>query len=207
MFTRRGETRSAALLAEPSLTHLQLQEARAAVAAATPTPMAVEPPEFSRTAPSAASAASAGISIVPKGPTYIDGETPSVIGESLTIEGQSITIRCKGALEINGNIQAELHSQRLVVGRSGKVEGTITADHVDVWGRVSGTIMGARVALHSSAEVEGDIHAQALTVLDGATFEGRSRRVTDPTAVAPKLESVPAPLSDGDITVPLPRSG
>ena len=84
---------------------------------------------------------------------YVNGETPSVIGESLTIEGQSITIRCKGALEINGSIQAELHSQRLVVGRSGKVEGTITADNVEIWGRVSGTILGAHVSLHSSAEV------------------------------------------------------
>ena len=56
---------------------------------------------------------------------YLDGETPSVIGEDLTIEGQAITIRCKGALEINGKIHAELHSQKLVVGKSGRVEGTI----------------------------------------------------------------------------------
>jgi cytoskeletal protein CcmA (bactofilin family) len=184
---------------------LQLQEAREAVAAATATPLAMTAAPTSPTTPTPVSAAT-GISIVPKGPTYVDGETPSVIGESLTIEGQSITIRCKGALEVNGNIQAELHSQRLVVGRSGKVEGTITADHVDIWGRVSGTIMGARVSLHSSAEVEGDIHAQALTVLDGASFEGRSRRVTDPTAVAPKLESTATTSPTGEITVPLPRS-
>ena len=203
MFTRRGEARSAAPLPDPSLTHMQLQEARTAAATAQ-IKLAGAPPASPQLP--ASNADSAGISIVPRGPTYVEGEAPSVIGESLTIEGQSITIRCKGALEINGNIQAELHSQRLVVGRSGKVEGTISADSVEIWGRFSGTIMGARVALHPSAQVEGDIHAQALTVLDGASFEGRSRRVTDLAAIAPKLDSTATASSTGEITVPLPRT-
>lgn len=152
-----------------------------------------------------APAASSGISIVPTGPLYADGEVPSVIGEDLTIEGQAITIRCKGALEINGKIQAELHSQKLVVGKSGQVEGTVTAELVDVWGKVSGTIMGARVMLHPSAQVDGDIHAKNLSVADGASFEGRSRKVTDVASIAPRLEPGSAPpLPPG--SVPLPRS-
>jgi cytoskeletal protein CcmA (bactofilin family) len=128
----------------------------------------------------------------------------SVIGEDLTIEGSSITIRCRGALSINGNIEAELHSQELVVGKSGTVAGTIAANNVEVWGCVSGTIMGARVVLHPSAQVEGDIHAKALQVQDGASFEGRSRRVTDLSTIAPQLET---PSSQpGSQPIPLPRS-
>ena len=106
-----------------------------------------------------------------------------MIGQDLTIEGQSITIRCRGALLINGSIQAELHSQTLVVGESGKVEGSVLAETVDVRGKVSGTIMGARVILHPSAEVEGDIHAKSLSVADGASFDGRSRRVNDAASI------------------------
>lgn len=128
----------------------------------------------------------------------------SVIGEDLTIEGSSITIRCRGPLRINGSIEAELHSQELVVGKSGTVAGTIAANNVEVWGCVSGTIMGARVVLHSSAQVEGDIHAKALQVQDGAAFEGRSRRVTDLATIAPQLDNTPAQPSSGPI--PLPRS-
>jgi cytoskeletal protein CcmA (bactofilin family) len=128
----------------------------------------------------------------------------SVIGEDLTIEGSSITIRCRGALSINGNIEAELHSQELVVGRSGTVAGTIAANNVEVWGCVSGTIMGARVVLHPSAQVEGDIHAKALQVQDGASFEGRSRRVTDLSTIAPQLDTQPSQPSSQPI--PLPRS-
>lgn len=152
----------------------------------------------------ALSAAAPGISIVPTGPMYLDGETPSVIGEDLTIEGQAITIRCKGALEINGKIHAELHSQKLVVGKSGQVEGTIAADIVDIWGTVSGTIMGTRVTLHPSAEVEGDIHAKSLSVADGASFEGRSRKVTDAAAIAPRLEPGSPSTNNGATTVPIP---
>lgn len=131
--------------------------------------------------------------------------THSVIGHDLTIEGQAITIRCRGALEVNGRIQAELHSQRLIVGRSGKIEGTIAAETVDVWGHVSGTILGARVTLHRSAEVEGDIHAKALSVADGASFEGRSRKVTDLAAIAPRLDAdSPSVRPAGAEPVPLP---
>lgn len=130
----------------------------------------------------------------------------SVIGADLAIEGQSITIRCKGALEINGSIQAELHSKSLVVGQSGKVEGAVWADTIDVRGKVCGTIKGSRVVLHPSAEVEGDIHATSLSVSDGASFEGRSRRVTDAASVAPHLDaSAPAPsASAGAEPPPLP---
>jgi cytoskeletal protein CcmA (bactofilin family) len=132
------------------------------------------------------------------------GASQSVIGEDLTIEGSSITIRCRGALSINGNIEAELHSQELVVGRSGTVAGTIAANNVEVWGCVSGTIMGARVVLHPSAQVEGDIHAKALQVQDGASFEGRSRRVTDLSTIAPQLDA--SPSHPGAQPIPLPRS-
>lgn len=197
MFTRRGEARASVSLPDQTLN--QLQEARAAAAAATAPqePVLANPPPM----PPVASAAP-GISIVPTGPMYLDGETPSVIGEDLTIEGQAITIRCKGALEINGKIHAELHSQKLVVGKSGQVEGTIAADLVDIWGQVSGTIMGARVTLHPSAEVEGDIHAKSLSVADGASFEGRSRKVTDTAAIAPRLDPG-SPSANGTASAPL----
>ncbi len=133
-------------------------------------------------------------------------QAESVIGQDLTIEGQSITIRCRGALHINGNIEAELHSRELIVGNSGTVQGSITADKIDVWGQVSGAIRGARVLLHASAQVEGDIHAASLSIEDGATFEGRSRKVTDVDALAPQLDADAARAAQGAQTIPLPRS-
>ena len=114
----------------------------------------------------------------------------SVIGNDLTIEGQTITIRCKGSLRVNGNIQADLHSRTLEVGKEAEIQGAIAADTVNVYGRVSGAILGGKVILHSSAEVEGDIHSQFLSVEQGASFDGRSRKVNDLAEIAPQLERV-----------------
>lgn len=117
------------------------------------------------------------------------GDHESIIGNDLAIEGQSITIRCKGSLRVNGNIQADLHSRRLVVGEEAIINGSIAADEVDVLGRVNGAIYGAQVTLHASAEVEGDIHSRSLSIENGASFDGRSRKVLNDSEITPQLES------------------
>ncbi|MCC7250710.1 polymer-forming cytoskeletal protein [Hyphomicrobium sp.] len=114
--------------------------------------------------------------------------TQSVIGNDLSIEGETITIRCKGSLKVLGNIQADLHSRQLEVGKEAVIQGAIAAETVDVFGRVNGAIMGTHVVLHATAEVEGDIHSHLLSIEQGAAFDGRSRRVNDPSQIAPQLE-------------------
>ncbi len=114
---------------------------------------------------------------------------PSVIGNDLSIEGQSITIRCKGALQVNGNIQADLHSRKLVVGPDAVITGAIAADEVEVFGCVHGAIYGMHVRLQTTAKVDGDIHSEHLQIEKGASFDGRSRKVLDVREIAPKLES------------------
>jgi cytoskeletal protein CcmA (bactofilin family) len=116
----------------------------------------------------------------------------SLIGSDLSIEGQAITIRCKGTLRVNGNIQADLHSRQLDVGREAIVTGSITAEAVEVHGRVNGAILSNKVVLHSTAEVEGDIAAEYLAIEQGASFDGRSRRVRDPAEIAPQTEAASA---------------
>ena len=106
----------------------------------------------------------------------------------MSIEGQSITVRCKGSLRVNGVIAADLHCAELVVGEQAVVNGSIAADSVRVFGQVNGAILGANVVLHPSAQVEGDIHSQSLTIEQGASFDGRSRKVNNPAEVAPQLE-------------------
>lgn len=113
----------------------------------------------------------------------------SVIGKDMSIEGQSITVRCKGSLRVNGAIAADLHCAELVVGEQAVVNGSIAADSVRVFGQVHGAILGAHVVLHPSAQVEGDIHSQSLTIEQGASFDGRSRKVTNAAEIAPQLDS------------------
>lgn len=150
-----------------------------------PDPRALEvvTPEFMPERPFGTSTA-----VKPAASNGLAGLTESVIGNDLTIEGQTITIRCKGSLRINGNIQADLHSKELVVGSEAVITGSIAAETVRVMGRVNGAIYGANVVLHSSAAVEGDIHSKSLGVEQGASFDGRSRKVNDVSEIAPQLE-------------------
>lgn len=117
----------------------------------------------------------------------------SVIGNDLSIEGDAITIRCKGSLKVLGNIQADLHSRELEVGTEAVIQGAVAAETIDVFGRVNGAIMGKHVVLHSTAQVDGDIHSHLLSIEQGASFDGRSRRVADPSEIAPQLEKPGAP--------------
>src|SRR5262245_58490229 len=88
----------------------------------------------------------------------------SVIGQEMSIEGQGIIVRCRGTLHVNGVITADLHCNELVVGEDAMVNGSIAADVVRIRGRVQGAILGASVTLHPTAQVDGDIHAQTLSV-------------------------------------------
>jgi cytoskeletal protein CcmA (bactofilin family) len=96
-------------------------------------------------------------------------------------------------LKVLGNIQADLHSRQLEVGKEAVIQGAIAAETVDVFGRVNGAIMGTHVVLHAGAEVEGDIHSHLLSIEQGAAFDGRSRRVRDPAEIAPQLERTGTP--------------
>ena len=138
--------------------------------------------------PQAPAASAAPVAHAAGGPSH-EAEHESIIGNDLSIEGQSITIRCKGSLRVNGNIQADLHSRNLVVGEEAIINGSIAADQVDVLGRVNGAIYGAQVTLHASAHVEGDIHSRSLSIENGASFDGRSRKVANAAEIAPQLEA------------------
>ncbi len=111
----------------------------------------------------------------------------SVIGNDLSIEGETITIRCKGRLRVNGDIEADLHSQELEVGREGRITGAIAAETVNVFGQVSGAILGSRVILHATADVDGDIHSNNLAIESGASFDGRSRKAREGDNISPQL--------------------
>jgi cytoskeletal protein CcmA (bactofilin family) len=97
----------------------------------------------------------------------------TVIAEGLKIEGR---ITAEGLVEVNGQIEGEIHCPSLIVSGGARVIGTITAEHVVVDGWVQGPIQGGDVVLKSQAHVIGDIHHQSLAIEKGAYFEGNSMR-------------------------------
>lgn len=114
-----------------------------------------------------------------------DRMAPSIIGEDLTVTGNVLS---KGEVQVDGQIQGDVHCSSLIVGEKAQITGGIVAEDVVVRGQVMGSIRGVRVTLQASSHVEGDIFHQSLAIEQGAFFEGKSRRSEDPIASAPKLD-------------------
>jgi cytoskeletal protein CcmA (bactofilin family) len=96
----------------------------------------------------------------------------TVIAKGLKIVG---SVTAEGLVEVNGQIEGELHCTSLMISRGAHVTGTIAAERVVVDGKVEGPIHGGEVVLKSQAHVVGDIHHQSLAIERGAYFEGRSQ--------------------------------
>lgn len=95
----------------------------------------------------------------------------TVIAEGLRIVG---SVTAEGLVEVNGQIEGELHCTSLVVSPKAQIAGAVTADRIVVNGRVEGPIQGGDVVLKSKAHVVGDIQHQSLAIERGAYFDGRS---------------------------------
>ncbi|WP_417230253.1 bactofilin family protein [Brevundimonas sp.] len=115
----------------------------------------------------------------------------STLSSDLKFEG---TISGAGDLQVDGQIKGDLRVGRLIVGETGAVEGNVSADYIEVRGRIVGATSGKQVKLVSTAYVDGDITAEQLSIDIGAYFQGRcvQGRRDAPAATAPKPVAAPA---------------
>jgi cytoskeletal protein CcmA (bactofilin family) len=122
----------------------------------------------------------------------------SVIGNDLKIIGQGLKIIGRGLLQIDGEIEGDVHAAEVVVGEKGQVSGLVAGRQVVVRGKVSGVICGQTVALQASSQVDGDINHMSFAIEQGAHFEGRSRRAKSEADLVAVLEQGPGNQSTGE---------
>jgi cytoskeletal protein CcmA (bactofilin family) len=111
----------------------------------------------------------------------------TVIAEGLKIIGN---VSADGVVEVNGQVDGDLHCTSLIVSPKALISGGIKARSVVVNGKVDGPISGEDVILRSHAFVTGDIQAQSLSIERGAHFDGRSLR---PDITNPRQVEAPSP--------------
>ena len=80
----------------------------------------------------------------------------------------------------------------MTVGESGYVDGHIETQTVAIRGIVRGSIRARRVHLVTGCKVIADITYDALSIDEGAAFEGHCRRVVEDEAAPPLALSAPA---------------
>jgi cytoskeletal protein CcmA (bactofilin family) len=114
--------------------------------------------------------------------------TTSVISNDLCILGTQVTIITKGALQVDGELQADLHGIEIVIGKNGRVEGTVVGQKVSIEGEVVGVVRGLDVELKDTAKVDGEIYHQTLAIAAGSYFEGKARRPKDSQELMPILD-------------------
>ena len=135
--------------------------------------------------PAAAAPPSLEPTAVRRSPTPV-----SVIGKDITIEGG---VAGEGEVHIDGVVRGDVRVGRLSIGESGHVEGTISAELVEVRGKVVGAITAKQIRLFATAFIDGDITHEQLAMETGACFQGRSLKFQRPGApreVAPPASDV-----------------
>jgi cytoskeletal protein CcmA (bactofilin family) len=110
----------------------------------------------------------------------------SLISADITVEG---SINGDGELQIDGVVRGDIRVEKLTIGDTGHVEGSVTAEAIEVRGRVIGALTSKQVRLYGTAYVDGDITHEQLSMEAGAFFQGRSLKFQ--RAAAPSTSPTP----------------
>lgn len=95
----------------------------------------------------------------------------TLIGEGCKVEGNFFI---PTATRIDGTIKGNLTGDSgIVIGHQGKIEGSVCASEVIVYGNVVGNIETNRLELKKGSKVNGDIIANNLITEQGCNFNGK----------------------------------
>ncbi len=91
------------------------------------------------------------------------------IAEGTTIVG---SITSEGGFRIDGRVEGDVKTKgKVVVGKSGKIEGSLLCLSADIEGSFKGILtVNGLLSLKSEAKIEGEVIIQKLAVEPGATF-------------------------------------
>lgn len=93
----------------------------------------------------------------------------NMITQGTTLVGN---IHSEGDFRVEGNIKGDIKtSGKIVVGKTGVINGSLDAESADFEGSFSGKLkLMGMLTLRSSAYIEGEVEISKLSVEPGATF-------------------------------------
>lgn len=97
------------------------------------------------------------------------GKSQNRIGHGTTIEGDVVS---EGGFRIDGTINGTLKTPaKVVIGKDGKVDGTLDCNNADIEGVFSGKLLvQGLLTLKATAQITGEVTTQKLAVEPGAVF-------------------------------------
>jgi cytoskeletal protein CcmA (bactofilin family) len=105
----------------------------------------------------------------------------SVLGPTLKFKGE---LTADEDLLIQGHVAGTIkHTSSLTIGEGGSVKADVAAEYIVVEGRVKGDLKGSKcVKVRQSAKIDGNIISPSVSLVEGATFNGKIDMDADPTA-------------------------
>jgi cytoskeletal protein CcmA (bactofilin family) len=96
----------------------------------------------------------------------------SIIGANSIIKGE---VEVKGTIRIDGRFEGIITADWVIVGKTGSIEGKVTASAVLVSGQIIGKVFSTDfVEIKQSGKMIGDIETDRIIILEGGRFEGKS---------------------------------
>jgi cytoskeletal protein CcmA (bactofilin family) len=115
------------------------------------------------------------------------------IGKGVEVIGDVIFL---DKLQVDGKVNGKIYSEKgtLIIGETGKIEGQIDVGSCVIHGAINGDLNArARVEIHRTGRLNGDVITPALVVEEGSIFNGAIKMTKD--AEVPRLD---ARATEGD---------
>jgi cytoskeletal protein CcmA (bactofilin family) len=108
------------------------------------------------------------------------GQT-TIIASGTEIKGN---INAKGDIRIDGTLNGNLvASSKVLIGSSGVIVGDVSAEKVEVLGKVTGNIrVSEMLALKGNSVIKGNVYTRQLQVAPTASFNGECHMGSQETA-------------------------
>ena len=94
-------------------------------------------------------------------------DNQSIIGTDVIFKGK---ITNSKTIEINGRVEADIKSEKITVGKSATLEGSIQSELVVISGNYQGKIKAESVWLTDSSVIAGEINYKSLQMDRGAAL-------------------------------------
>ena len=94
-------------------------------------------------------------------------ENQSIIGKGVIFKGK---ISNASTIEINGRVEADIKSEKVTVGRTATLEGSISSELVVISGNYQGKIKADSVWLTDTSVITGEISYKSLQMDRGAAL-------------------------------------
>jgi cytoskeletal protein CcmA (bactofilin family) len=101
----------------------------------------------------------------------------SVISQDTHILG---TIISDGNIDFDGTVDGNIRCQNLNVRKNAVIKGDVTAELLNVYGKINGLVRAKQVNLYKDCYVEGIVMHEGLIIEEGAFLDGKCKRMDKP---------------------------